>query len=114
MQHPIWTVTRTRPELVKELDAMTRRNLPAFKMTFAPYIPLSPPAIKRLGDVRVPTLVLIGDRDTPDNRRAAELAAKEIRGATLRVIAGADHGLPLGWSAEFNEAVMEFLAKVKP
>src|SRR4029079_18355481 len=98
IDHPIWSVSRTRPEVVKALDAITRRNLAPFHMTFAPYIPLRPRAISRLGEITAPTLVVIGDRDTPGNRKGAELAASSVRGATLRVVAGADHGLPLGWS----------------
>ena len=107
--HPIWSVSRTRPEVVKALDAITRRNLAPFHMTFAPYIPLRPPAISRLGEITAPTLVVIGDRDTPGNRKGAELAASSVRGATLRVVAGADHGLPLGWSEELTSAAVGFM-----
>jgi pimeloyl-ACP methyl ester carboxylesterase len=104
LEHPIWAVSRTRPEIRAELEAMTRRNLAPFRMTFAPYIPLTPPAIDRLADVRAPTLVVIGDRDTPGNQQAATLAAKRIPGATLKVLPGADHALPLGWAEDFMSA----------
>ena len=70
IDHPIWSVSRTRPDVLKTLDAITRRNLAPFHMTFAPYLPLTPPAVDRLGDIKAPTLVLIGDRDTPGIGRA--------------------------------------------
>ena len=109
LAHPIWSVSRTRPEVLKALDAMTRRNLAPFRMTFAPYIPVTPPAVDRLGSITAPTLVLIGDRDTPGNRQGAELVAAKVPGATLRVIAGADHGLPVGWSDELTAASVGFI-----
>jgi pimeloyl-ACP methyl ester carboxylesterase len=78
-------------------------------MTFAPYIPLKPAAIDRLGEITAPTLVVIGDRDTAGNRKGADLAVSSVRGATLRVIAGADHGVPLGWSDELTAAAVGFM-----
>jgi pimeloyl-ACP methyl ester carboxylesterase len=109
LDHPIWTVSRTRPETMKALEAITRRNLAPFHMTFAPYIPVTPPAVDRLADIKAPTLVLIGDRDTAGNRQGAELVASKVSGATLRVIAGADHGLPVGWADEVAAASVGFI-----
>src|SRR5262245_8243759 len=65
LAHPMWTVARTRPAVVKELEAITRRNLAPFRMPFAPYVQMKPPAMTRLGEVRAPTLVIFGDRDMP-------------------------------------------------
>lgn len=113
LAHPIWAVSRTRPEVLKTLEAITRRNLAPFRMTFAPYIPVTPPAVDRLADVKAPTLVLVGDRDTPGNRQASELLAKQIPGASVRVVAGADHGLPVGWPDEFNAAALGFIATAR-
>jgi pimeloyl-ACP methyl ester carboxylesterase len=108
--HPMWSVARTRPAVLKELEAITRRNLAPFRMPFAPYVQMKPAAITRLGEVRAPTLVIFGDRDMPSIKQSGQLVAKEIRGAVLKVIPGADHALPLGWSDEFNAAVLEFLS----
>jgi pimeloyl-ACP methyl ester carboxylesterase len=109
VNHPIWSVSRTRPEVLKELEASTRRNLAPFRMAFAPYLPVTPPAVDRLADVKVPTLVVIGDRDTPGNRQGAELIAAKVPGARLHLIAGADHGVPLGWSDELTAAAVGFI-----
>ncbi len=106
----MWSVARTRPAVIKELEAITRRNLAPFRMPFAPYVPMKPSAITRLADVRVPTLVIVGDRDMPSIKQSAQLVAKEVNGAILKVIPGADHALPLGWADEFNAAVLSFLS----
>jgi 3-oxoadipate enol-lactonase len=110
LAHPMWSVARTRPAVIKELEAITRRNLAPFRMPFAPYVPMKPSAITRLADVRVPTLVIIGDRDMPSIKQSAQLVTKEVKGAVLKVIPGADHALPLGWADEFNAAVLSFLS----
>lgn len=113
LEHPMWTASRARPDIMKELEASTRRNLAPFRMTVAPYLPVTPPAIERLSDVRAPTLVIVGDRDMPSIKQSAELVAKQIPRASLKVIAGADHALPLGWADEFNAAVIEFISAAR-
>lgn len=67
------------------------------------------PAIDRLEAVRVPTLVLIGDKDQ-FQREPAELLAKRIPGARLVRVAGGGHLLNLTSPAEFQAAVEPFLA----
>jgi pimeloyl-ACP methyl ester carboxylesterase len=64
-----------------------------------------------LNEVKVPTLVIVGDSDTNGIRQGAELEAKQIPGATLHIVKGADHGLPIGWADQFNAAVLEFLIR---
>ncbi|MGQ0733701.1 MAG: alpha/beta fold hydrolase [Acidobacteriota bacterium] len=110
LAHPMWRAAQSRPELMKELDAITRRNLAPFKMTFAPYVPLTPPAVGRLAEITARTLVVVGERDTPGIRQASELLVARIPGATLRVVSGADHALPLGWADELNAAAVAFIS----
>ena len=78
-------------------------------MAAPPFAPITPPALGRLGEIRSPTLVVTGDRDTPGNRAGSESLAKGIPGARLVVIPGADHAIPIGWAKELNEAVVTFL-----
>jgi pimeloyl-ACP methyl ester carboxylesterase len=113
LKHPMWAASQTRPEVLRALEASTRKSLGAFKLQFAPYVPMKPPAVERLGDVKVRTLVVVGDRDTPGNRAASALLAKQIQGATLKIVSGADHALPLGWSREFNDAVLAFISAAR-
>ena len=53
---------------------------------------------ERLGDMKMPTLVIIGDRDTLAmgtgvHVEQSEFLMKHLPRATLRVIAGASHGM---------------------
>ena len=113
LDHPMWSVARTRPALVKEIETITRRNLAPFRLPFAPYIPMKPAAIDRLSEVKVPTLVILGDRDMLSIKQAAEVLTKGIQGAQLKIVPGADHALPLGWADEFNAAVLGFISSAR-
>jgi 3-oxoadipate enol-lactonase len=70
---------------------------------------LEPPASKRLGDLHVPTLVIVGDRDVSDFRELADRFAREIPGARLEVIEGAGHLPSLERPEEFDRLLLEFL-----
>ena len=111
--HPMWSVARERPQIREELAAITRRNLAPFRMTAPPYRPLTPPAVGRLAEVTAPTLVIVGDRDTPGNQQASALLAKQISGAKSLVIPGADHAVPLAWPEAFNSAALDFMLSAR-
>ncbi|HEX8285179.1 MAG TPA: alpha/beta fold hydrolase [Pyrinomonadaceae bacterium] len=66
-------------------------------------------AAERLGEVRVPVLVVVGDIDTPRTLEAANFLAAGIAGARLEVIKGAAHLPNMERPEEFNRLVLEFL-----
>ena len=67
------------------------------------------PANARLESVRVPTLVLIGDRDVSQKEHADALAAR-VPGARLVVVPGGTHIVNLSSPKEFEAAVSTFLS----
>jgi len=71
---------------------------------------LEPPAISRLGEVRVPTLVVVGDHDVSDVQAIAARLAAAIPGARRAVVPGAAHLVNLEAPAAFNRLVLDFLA----
>jgi 3-oxoadipate enol-lactonase len=71
--------------------------------------PLDPPANGRLGDIHVPTLVMIGDLDTILCLAVADRLAEGIHGARKVVFPGVAHMVNLERPAEFNRLVLEFL-----
>ena len=64
--------------------------------------------IDRLPSIRVPTLVIVGDRDQPF-LAPCEYMAKKIPGARLEVIPGAGHSSNLDQPAIFNGVLGNFL-----
>ncbi|MFC4356503.1 alpha/beta fold hydrolase [Halobium salinum] len=49
------------------------------------------PAVDRLGDLDVPTLVVVGEGDTSDMRRIARLVERDVPDARLHTVAGVAH-----------------------
>ena len=64
--------------------------------------------IDGLASIRVPTLVIVGDQDTPF-LAPCEYMAKKIPGARLEVIAGAGHASNLDQPEAFDRALLHFL-----
>jgi pimeloyl-ACP methyl ester carboxylesterase len=74
-----------------------------------PAVRLDPPASERLGDVRAPTLVVVGEADVEDMHRIADRLAAGIPGARKEVVTDAAHMLPLERPDELNRLLLEFL-----
>lgn len=72
-------------------------------------IRLDPPAVGRLHEIRVPTLVILGDLDTSSILRMADVMVEGIAGARKTVCPGVAHMLPLEIPDEFNQTVLTFL-----
>jgi 3-oxoadipate enol-lactonase len=71
---------------------------------------LDPPASSRVAEMRIPTLLVVGDADASDMLAMAERFEREIPGARTAVVADAAHGLPLERPDELNRILLEFLA----
>ena len=69
-------------------------------------------ALPRLSAVRVPTLVLAGERDAATPVAATEALAAAIPGARHLVLPGAPHMMQIECGEAFSSAVLRFLATV--
>jgi 3-oxoadipate enol-lactonase len=72
--------------------------------------PIMPPAIARLGEISVPTLILIGDSDAEDLAKLADRMSAEIPCAMRMTIRHAAHLPSLEHPGEFNSILRDFLA----
>ena len=66
-----------------------------------------PPAYGRLGEVRVPAVVVRGDREYPMVAECADAIASGIPGCGHVIVPGADHLLPLRTPARLAEIITE-------
>ncbi|MBA3823796.1 MAG: alpha/beta fold hydrolase [Ktedonobacterales bacterium] len=73
--------------------------------------PLDPPAIHRLGEIRVPTLVIEGDLDFDETHQVMGILAARVAGAQHVVIAGTAHLPNMEQPAQFTQIVLDFLRK---
>lgn len=74
--------------------------------------PLDPPAAGRLGEVRAPTLVMVGGVDEPAGVINGRTIAARIEGARLVEFPTAAHMIQLEEPERFIRVVMGFLAEV--
>ncbi|MCI0711089.1 MAG: alpha/beta hydrolase [Chloroflexi bacterium] len=71
------------------------------------------PVIERLNEISCPTLVIVGEADTPTNQAIAQFLANSVDSASLITIAYAGHLPNLQQPETFNESVLHFLSKIE-
>ena len=101
------------PEVRERVREMTTRNWQRpddEAQAETPPVPLEPPAVGRLSEIRVPTLVILGELDAPN---PLEQLAAEIPGANKVVMAETAHHPFMERPAEFNRIVLDFLGSLK-
>jgi 3-oxoadipate enol-lactonase len=72
--------------------------------------PLEPPAANRLREIKVPTLVMVGDLDEGGTIQACRKLANDIPGARFEVFEGVAHMVNLEQPERFTRLVLDFLA----
>ena len=71
---------------------------------------VDPPASERLGELEIPTLIVLGDEDRRDIARAADELVNSLRQARLVMMPGAEHLPSLEQPEVFNDMLADFLA----
>lgn len=106
----LWCVA-LEGEAVDRLRRMVEQNPEeVFADRSAQHWQRSPPAEGRLPTLRVPSTLLIGDRDNPSSAVFADRIARAIPGCRKVPVAGADHLVNLSRPAEFDAALAALLA----
>lgn len=88
--------------------------IPVKRNTYAiadanPSNPIDPPAVTRLGDVRVPVLVVVGALDNSEILSAADEMVAQFPDARRYTIQNAAHVPNMEHPDEFNRVVLDFL-----
>ena len=98
----------TPPAVRSRIQAMARAKLRPGRDQGQGF-ELDPPAMERFGEVRAPTLAILGELDMPDIHRIVERIGAEVPGARVERIGGAAHMVNLEYPEEVNELVLGFL-----
>lgn len=106
---PLFAPARQKPEVDARLKQMVGDYSGWHFVNHNPERAVSPPAVGRLGTIRAPTLVLVGERDLPDFQRTAERLEREIPGARRAAIGGAGHMANMEAPEAVNKALAGFL-----
>lgn len=100
-----------QPEVVKQLREMMANTKPEGAVAALQAMATREDQTSLLPNIKVPTLILVGDQDAIIPLADAELMHRGINGSRLQVIAGAGHVLNLEKPAEFNAAIEKFLSE---
>jgi 3-oxoadipate enol-lactonase len=105
-------IHRTPDQVKPSVRERVRRMNSNVPREFGKPIELDPPAANRLSEIRVPTLVIVGDYDTSDTVGTADYLAQQIAGSKKVVFPKVAHMVNMEEPAEFNRTVLEFLREV--
>jgi pimeloyl-ACP methyl ester carboxylesterase len=65
---------------------------------------LEPPAVGRLAEIHVPTLVVVGEQDTSDVHAIGKLLQEQVAGAEVVMMANVAHTLSMEKPDELNQS----------
>jgi 3-oxoadipate enol-lactonase len=86
----VWAAAGPTPAVMEQLRSAARAEISSGDMEQQ-----DPPVFDRLGEISVPTSLLVGDADYPPLIEANRQAAARIGGCELTVVPGMDHLPPL-------------------
>ena len=101
------------PEVRRRIGEMQRRALELQLPVEAEEDLLVSDLVERVGEIGVPTLLLVGEDDVPDILAIAERLAREIPHSRRVSIAHTAHVPSLERPLEFDEVVLPFLGEVE-
>jgi pimeloyl-ACP methyl ester carboxylesterase len=102
------------PELARRLRRIATDNAAFWMGLFRDgdlEVPASPPALGRLSEIQAPTLLLVGERDSPVIRAIVATLGARIAGSVIVVVHGAGHMVNMERPAQFDRAVLAFLLR---
>lgn len=109
LKNPMIAVASKAPHTSVLVRSMVQDNRNIFRLNHWPEEKNKPSAFERLGELKMPVLFVIGEKDTPVVKRVAEASAARINGAQVFRIPGADHLPQMTHPEEFNRRLLEFL-----
>lgn len=105
----IWSGPNTSPKTKRAVVEMVRISYDHGEID---EVEVDPPASERLGELEMPTLLILGDEDRVDIARAADELVNSIPHARLVTMPGAAHLPSLEQPDEFNAILAGFLAQL--
>jgi pimeloyl-ACP methyl ester carboxylesterase len=112
MEFAAWVHYGIYPESDAKIRRLAEENLKIYEVD--PELETSDdhPAIDRLSEVNIPTLVIVAENDQPDIEKIAGRLANGIRNSTLVRISGTDHLVNMRNPIDFDRVVLGFLEKI--
>jgi 3-oxoadipate enol-lactonase len=113
LQHPMMALAMARPAIAPRIRQIAKDNEKIWTALPAGERVPDPPAIKRLGEIRAPTLLIVGDRDVPDIQKIIKLLAAGVRGARTEIIPASAHLPNMEDPVRVNRLLGRFLSATR-
>lgn len=110
---PLQPAGRAAPAVRERVRAMALNSYLTVSVYGQPQ-PLTPPAAARLGDLRAPTLAIVGDLDVASTADSAALLARAAPGVRVAHFPDAAHMPSMEQPERFNALLLEFLGGLGP
>jgi pimeloyl-ACP methyl ester carboxylesterase len=113
LKDPIMAPAMENPMVAERVRKLARENARCWLINPLLGRGIDPPSVGRLGAIKVPTLVIVGDRDVPDIQAIVKTLEEKIPHARKVIVRGAGHMVNMEKPEEFNAAVLEFLKQIR-
>ena len=105
------SLRKERPDLAYLYRQIGRMNPPRPKDFLAPIPGYIGSSAKRLGELEIPILYLVGEEDHITPRHIVELSHREVPGSQFDTIEGAGHSAYFEKASAWNKRVLRFLSE---
>ena len=112
LELPFFIPAKPDSALVNRMRPMLRENFLAWTTSEGQAAWPEPPAYERIEKITVPTLILLGDKDSSSILDCGADLAARIKGARKEIVRGAAHHINLEQPEEFNRLVLDFLSRL--
>ena len=109
LEHELFAPARERPACAAQLAEIVGDCSGWNWVHESPTVGIDPPAAERLGEIHVPALVVVGERDLPDFQVIADWLAEQIPSATKATMPGVGHMSNMEDAPAFNALLLNFL-----
>jgi pimeloyl-ACP methyl ester carboxylesterase len=114
---PFYAVSMSEPSIKFDIETITKENFQKI-LTWETFDVREvhwyfPESISKLKELKIPTLVVYGDKDAEDIKQIAQLLSKNIRNTKTTQIKNTDHLLNFEKPNELNKLVLDFLSDMK-
>jgi pimeloyl-ACP methyl ester carboxylesterase len=109
LNDPMFAAAKSQPRLIQQMKVLLTQNAPGFLST--PYMDSPDIPVPDLDKLKIPTLVLVGDRDDKEVVDRAYTMTRSMPDAREVIIKGAGHMVNLEKPREFNRALEQFFER---
>jgi 3-oxoadipate enol-lactonase len=111
LAHPLFAEARADPVLAARLAKMVADYPGQHWLGLDPHEPDGHRVLESLGQITVPALVMVGERDVPGFLAMSDTLARRLPAAELVTVAGAGHMVNMEQPAQVTAALTDFLRR---